>query len=59
VLATDLSENIKIEESLERVQAEIDSSSLRQTLEQLIINAKDSMPKGGTSTYLLNALRIL
>jgi two-component system NtrC family sensor kinase len=48
VLTTDLPENIKIEEDFERVEAEIDSSSLIQALEQLIMNAKDSMPKGGT-----------
>jgi signal transduction histidine kinase len=42
-----LPENIEIKENFERIKAEIDSSKLSKALEQLIINARDSMPDGG------------
>ena len=46
-VTVNLSKNIKIKENFERVKAEIDSSKLSKALEQLIINARDSMPDGG------------
>jgi signal transduction histidine kinase len=46
-LTVNLPENIKIKEEFERIKAEIDSSKVSKALEQLIINARDSMPDGG------------
>jgi signal transduction histidine kinase len=42
-----LPENIEIKKSFEHVEAAIDAFRLCQALEQLIINAKDSMKDGG------------
>jgi signal transduction histidine kinase len=43
-----LPKNIEVKENFESVKAEIDSSKLSKALEQLIINARDSMSDGGT-----------
>lgn len=47
-VTVNLPKNIEIKENFEHVKAEIDSSKLSKALEQLIINARDSMPDGGT-----------
>jgi signal transduction histidine kinase len=46
-ITVNLPKNIEIKENFEHVKAEIDCSNLSKVLEQLIINARDSMLDGG------------